>query len=743
MKSLLKKLKSLFAIVLIFPVMFIFSACGKKDKNDGNTNPPSGGIEQPGGNDNPSGGGSGNGSGENPDSPTPSTPDNQSFSVAIDYNLPEYLADLKADETKSANVSTGYTLPTFVGTEYEDYFTGWEYDNGETVEDGIVYGVKDSTVSVKAVWNETRFKKLFYTDGLDFSYTTYDDKNYATVKSYIGTSEIVVIPQFVIHDGTVYDVSGIGESVFAENKSIKEVRTYLLDFSVANSAFENSTLEILEFEKVSSIGNSAFKGTKVKSVIFSDYLTSVSDYMFENCINLETVKFSASAGSVPTLKLLPKGSFRGCTKLSLVDLHTSTEEIGVEAFKDCSSIVDFSFIKNSSVTKILNSAFANCISLENIEIPVSVVSYGTQIFEGCLIKEIKIPTASLNSEKFSARFGNLSLTLNKIEFIGATPAVIPGNYLEGYSELVDVIMCNSITAMQEYVFYDCSKLDNIVFSTNICSDDFNLTALYGTKWIRELDSKLVNNSLVINNTLLYVDPAASAEYVVPENVKYIAKNIFSLRETNVTSVSIHENVEYISKDAFVGSKITSITVDEDNVNYGIVEHVLDIEKYGYSLCKLEDSKSIELIAYVSTVSGGVIVLDENVTIVNDSAFGIKNAPDMVYIAQRVNVIFSETQRVEYVFESGESTITNPPSGPVIYRILSDEYYEIDEDGITPIISNIKEVSELGQHHLIIVQFEEPDSEGGVIVIKFYYLITIDGDSYTLEEITLPGQFDED
>ena len=742
MKSLLNKLKSLFAIMLVFPLMFIFSACGKKDKNNGNTNSPSGGIEQPEGETPGGSGGSGEGGSGDSGQDTP-VPEVQNFSVSIDYNLPEYLADLKIDETKTAVVSTGYTLPTFVGTEYENYFSGWKYDDGETVENGVVYGTKDSTVSVKAVWDENKLKQLFYTAGLEFSFSTYDDQYLAKVSNYTGNNSIVVLPQYVIHDGSVYSVSGVGASAFKDNQVVKEVRTYLIDFSVSNSSFENSTLEELEFDKVSSIGNSAFKNSNVKSAIFSDYLTSVSASMFENCTELTTVKFSAPANVVIGLKKLPNYAFKGCTKLSLIDLHTSTDEIGVETFKDCSSISSFDFIKISSVTKLSNSAFANCVSLENIEIPEPIVSYGTQIFEGCLIKQIKVPTAALGVTEFSARFGDLSSTLEKIEFIGSNSSVISTRYLEDYAKLTHVVMGEyNISAIQEYAFSGCFNLGNITFSKAIVGDNFNLTAFYGTKWFNEIENKLENNSLIINNTLLYVSPAADSDYILPQSVKYINKGVFTLRETNVTSISIHKNVEYINKDAFVGSKITAISLANDNANYCLSAHDLKDDKLvsigtGHTLYRVENSKADELIAYFSTVSGGIIVVDENVKTINDSAFDLENAPDKVYVAQKVYVELNGLKKVDYIFENAESTTSSTNNN--VYKILSDEYYTIDDDGITPIITDVEEVKRLGNYHLIVINFEESEGPDVGVVTKFYYLITIDGNDCTPKLIDLPSQ----
>ena len=740
MKSLLNKLKSLFAIVLIFPLMFIFSACGKKDKNNGNTNPPSGGLEQPEGETPGGSGGSGEGGSGDSGQDTP-TPEVQNFSVAIDYNLPEYLADLKADETKTAVVSTGCTLPTFVGTEYEDYFTGWVYYDGETVENGVVYGTKDSTVQVKATWDELKLKQFFYTDGIEFTFSEVDGNYYASVSSYEeGTSEIVVLPQSIINGDHLYHVNGVGASAFAGNDIVKEVRTYLTDFIVSNSAFENSTLEKLEFEKVSYVGASAFKNTKVKTVTFSNYLESFSNSMFEGCTELETVRFASPATAVIGLKILPNYAFKGCSKLSTIDLSTSTTEIGVESFKGCSLISSFDFIKNSSVEKISNSAFANCAALENIEIPTKIVSYGTQIFAGSPIKQIKIPTAALKENVFEYYFGDLSETLEKIEFVGTTSAIIPESYMSEYKKLTDVVMCNSITAVKDNAFFGCSNLENITFSNAINGDNFSISAYSATKWILGLESYLETNSkdsLVINETLVYISTNVSGNYEIPADAKYLIKELFKWTAVNVTSVSIHKDVEYINKDAFAGSKITSITLANDNDNYTLTTHNLEVDELntigtGHSLCRLEGSNPVELIAYISTVSGGIIVIDENVTIVNDSAFDLKNAPELVYAVQKVSVVSNGGQNVDYVFESDESTTSKTHNRSNVYKILDASYYTIDGE-FKPVITDIDVVSALGENHLIIVNVDL----GEDMFEDVYYLVDINGETYTLEKISLP------
>lgn len=697
MKKFFCKLKSLFMFLLIIPMMFVFGGCKNNDNNAGSGNS---GIEQPSGDD-PQGGESG---GEEDDPVVPPVVTEQTFNLSVNYALPAYVSDLIDDEELTPEVDTGYNLPTFEGTDFEDYFEGWytteTYDEESKLEELNLTAEENENVSIYAKWNVNDIENYFCTDGVKFQFSG----NVATPVEYIGTSEIVIISKYVMNGETPCYVDGIGANCFKNNNKIKEFRTSMLDFSVGESAFEGSTLEKLDFSKVIGLEINSFKGSKVKIAEFSNKLASISSNVFEGCTELETVDFSAVTNNL--VSLIPSQMFLGCSKLKNIDLASTMTKIYASAFENCSALKNIEFLKNSSIVEVANRAFANCVSLDNIEIPESIVSYGTGVFAGSNITNMTISNMFYNSVildfSFSTKFGDLSSTLKSLTFKGTSITKIYANYLSGYSELETLVMNDSIIEIEGGAFSGCSKLKNITFSTALVGDKINISTLSKTKWYSDIQVYLESESLnemIVNDTLLYVSSEISGEYVVPENVTHIVADIFS-KNNNITSVVISKNVVGINRYAFYKSNVTNISVDSDNKHYvvdkGELEKfeggmVLQDTTINYSaLYELNSGVKSTLVSYVANVDGGLFIVPESVKLVYNSAFNSNCVPYFVYVSTPNSLVNLSTKfAVEerkpaggYLF--GDSLITTESYNVSvsIYKYLEGDKYDVYLDPIS-------------------------------------------------------------
>lgn len=750
MKNFVSKFKRIFVLLLIIPVMFVFAACGKdEDKitpNNGNT----GGIEQPSGNEGETetptepddDQNDDSESGEQPELPQPGPePEVQveKFSVEIDYNLPVYISDLLPDETKTVEVKEGYVLPTFENTEYEEFLEGWyfEKDNSK-IETASLVAEKDETVSIYAMWKEQDIKNYFCTPGLTFEYD--NDEKSAKPIAYTGTSSIVVIPQGVKYLGeTPYYVETIGESCFKDNQVVKEIRTYLPDFYVEDNAFEGSTLEKIEFEKVISIGTAAFKNSNISGEVkFSSALNEVSAEMFYGCDDITNVDFFEVDDTFVTD--IPAYSFYNCSKISNIKLSNTIIKIEEYAFSGCSMISDFSFVENSSVERLGRCSFENCTSLQNITIPSRIVSYGTMIFNGSTnIKNVTLSRLFYNSgyskNTFSSWYGNLASSLETIVLKNDVTTIYE-KYFASYTNLVTADI-STVTLVEDKAFSKCSKLENITFST---SSDFNgdnicISAFYDTKWYADLENSMTD-SVVINDSLIYVKSTFTGEFVVGNNVKYICENSFN-NKPNLTSVKISATVIDINKNAFRNAGLTSISVDDNNELYavqsGVVLNAESDEISYYSLFKVdivdsgngEEVIPVSLLAYASDMAGGVYVVPETVTIVYDAAFDSTNAPEYIFLnsASASQVVFNGNSSNAYIFANSNISVVDGSTTLVIYRYMAQEkdattnYYEIEVDDVNINLAYPIDINYLilpNKYNLAIV------SHNGFV---YYYLIS--------------------
>ena len=155
--------------------------------------------------------------------------------------------------------------------------------------------------------------------------------------------------------GSYYEVSGIGD---ATDLHIYIPATY-------------------SGKPVKSIGENAFYKTTVKSVHIPDSVTSIGDYAFHGCANLESIN-------------IPDGVTRlgtwfadACPKLKTVEIgaNSSINYIGENAFSGDRNLENFTV--PNGVTYIGEGAFDNCSSLTELVIPSGVTTIKEGTFWGC------------------------------------------------------------------------------------------------------------------------------------------------------------------------------------------------------------------------------------------------------------------------------------------------------------------------------------------------------------------------
>lgn len=142
----------------------------------------------------------------------------------------------------------------------------------------------------------------------------------------------VIIPPYVIYDGTIYSVTRIDEYSF-------------------------------------------YKCPNLISVEIPNSVTEVEDWAFSHCTSLVSVRLSRS------LKNIGKGMFYKCTSLVAIDIPASVEHIDVQAFMNCTSLTSINI--SNSVSTIGYQAFKNCSGLTSVTIGKGLSSIAEEAFWGC------------------------------------------------------------------------------------------------------------------------------------------------------------------------------------------------------------------------------------------------------------------------------------------------------------------------------------------------------------------------
>lgn len=243
------------------------------------------------------------------------------------------------------------------------------------------------------------------------------------------------------------------------------------------------------------ISTGAFLGTSLKEVTVPDSVTVLEERVFEECASLTDVKLSKNLreirqGTFNNCVSLQKitipqevsaigsyychASFEGCDKLSYIDVDknntTFTSIDGILYSKSKQTLYYYpparedksfsipnyvrniryyafkgaKYLKTLSIPKEvinLECAFAQCESVERIQLPSKLPNDTLPSFEGCTsLKKITIPSGVTTIS--AAAFRNCD-------------------------SLKTVVMPNTVTKINNYAFYHCDKLRNVTLGSKV------------------------------------------------------------------------------------------------------------------------------------------------------------------------------------------------------------------------------------------------------------------------------------
>lgn len=207
--------------------------------------------------------------------------------------------------------------------------------------------------------------------------------------------------------------------------------------------------------------------TAIKAVEIGESITSIGDYTFSGCWNLESVTISQSVTSIG------KWAFFYCKKLENVELPVGITGIGSVAFADCDKLKSINIPE--SVTRIGNQAFSDCINLESIIIPDKITQLEASTFSGCgSLRSITIPS-SVTTVGNSA-FSNCSelsevIISNGVKNLGSNSF----SYCYGLS---DITIPESVTSIGQDSFYSCDNLSEIHILNPDCKISNSSSTIY-------------------------------------------------------------------------------------------------------------------------------------------------------------------------------------------------------------------------------------------------------------------------
>lgn len=163
-----------------------------------------------------------------------------------------------------------------------------------------------------------------------------------------------------------------------------------------------SSMTSVSMPKVTMLSASAFRESSISGDLTFDMLITISDSAFIGCTGITSV-------NLPKIATISNNAFNGCTGLTSATLSEDLSSIGVGVFSGCSNLSNVSTLgkitiipnelfRNSGITTVvipftviqINYLAFHGSALENIEIPGSVKTIGTHVFQNCTqLKSLK------------------------------------------------------------------------------------------------------------------------------------------------------------------------------------------------------------------------------------------------------------------------------------------------------------------------------------------------------------------
>lgn len=270
---------------------------------------------------------------------------------------------------------------------------------------------------------------------------------------------------------------------------------------------------------VTSVGNYAFyECRQLETITFPNTLKRIGDYSFQCLDSLTTAQLPDSLESVgryafnqthltsvylgENVTTISEGAFSGGFDLQSVTISgKNLRNIGKNAFSSCQELVSVTFSEDANY-RIEDDMFSGCCSLSSVTIPNGVTGIGRNAFYGCGdLKEITIPDSVTSIE--DCAFQNSGLTSVTIP---GSVEIIEEAAFEYCTELTAVTINEGVIEIEYNAFSNCPLLTKVSFPGSLTLIDDSAFSYCGL------------TSISISGTDLVIEDNAFAGC---ENLKYV------------------------------------------------------------------------------------------------------------------------------------------------------------------------------------------------------------------------------
>lgn len=421
-------------------------------------------------------------------------------------------------------------------------------------------------------------------------------------------STLTTIPSQTFHGCTALEtliipsaVTNITNTAFTECSALKTIIAY-------PSTHPNLS------GTVSSLTN--FTPANVRVAVFTSAAkTNYKNDNYWSAFDIDT-KIEGSCGASATYSLDLTDGTLTISGSGAMDTYSTSVNSPWYLYRDLITSV----VVESGITGIGAYAFRYCENITSVSIPASVTSIGTYAFDGC---------KGLISYTYA---GTLAQWLN-ITFGGSASNpmyYVKKCYVNGSTEVNDLVIPNGTTAIKNYAFYNCSGLTSVTLPASLtssgsaafstCTNIANVNFLGNIdQWCSIAFSGNTSNPAMYSHQLS-INGVEQTDIYLADELSLVKAYVFYNNDA-LTTISLR-NTTSIDPNALVNCN-ADLTIRGEltgscgtNVNWSLLDGVLTISGTGAMNNYL--SNSIPWYAYRNMIRQ--VIVEEGVTTIGNGAF---------------------------------------------------------------------------------------------------------------------------
>lgn len=391
---------------------------------------------------------------------------------------------------------------------------------------------------------------------------------------------------------------------------------------IAPYAFENEKKLIKSMtlsSNIKTIGNNAFSGCYIASIVLNEGLVEIGDFAFEKTIKLGQIKIPSTVTNIGNsafymsaitsltisdnskIESIGESAFMN-TGIEALNLPASIKQLGEKAFYR-SKIKSLTFEEGTTLSEIPAQCFASCTNLTSLSLPASVSKIGSSSFSSCSsLRTVLIANDSSIQTIEESAFENLSrltyfgLEENYDSTSSATILNIPDtleiigdkafrnikftqinfgnasilnqigeNAFSGNTSLTNIRFPKSLVTIGKSAFSGNTALANVYFTDDSLLRYVGKDAFSNCPFITNAGDQRI----MVAKVLYAISSSDQKEKVITldSSILAIAEEVFSKCE--VETLNLNEGLEVIGNGAFLNcSSLKNVSIPNSVIVIG-------------------------------------------------------------------------------------------------------------------------------------------------------------------------------